>query len=205
MAHRNDDTTYGEDLLDVHQAARYLRLNEYTVRRLARESKIPAFKVGAVWRFMRSALHSWMDSQHGLSDERHILVVDDEEYVRYSLRRALEREGFFVTCASRGEEALEHMQREIPGLVLLDLKMPGMNGPEVLREIRRGWDNIPVVILTGYPESELVRRALQCSPITLVAKDASHEKIVETVKERLSRGWKVSPTNGRRAVGMTVP
>jgi len=182
----NGDLMDDGNILDVHQAARYLKLNEYTIRRLAREKKIPAFKVGAVWRFLKGALDSWMHLQHVQQGRRRVLVVDDEEYVRYSVGRMLEKAGFEVRAAAGGEEALEAMRHDVPDLVLLDLKMPGMDGPEVLQEIRRDWNDIPVVILTGYPESELVSQALRYSPITLLTKDGPREMIVEAVRKRLA-------------------
>ena len=91
-------------------------------------------------------------------------------------------EGFRSLTAPGGAEALEIFQRDVPDLVILDLRMPGMDGPTVLREIRKGWGAIPVIILTGYPDSELMNRALEYSPITLLAKPAAAEKIAATVK-----------------------
>ena len=68
-----------------------------------------------------------------------VLVVDDEEYIRYAVGRTLKRDGFCVRTASNGLQALDLMWEKVPALVVLDLKMPGMNGPEVLKEIRRNW------------------------------------------------------------------
>ncbi|MGD2174301.1 MAG: response regulator [Candidatus Brocadiaceae bacterium] len=173
------------DIFDARDAAAYLKLNEQTVRRLAREKQIPAFKVGGTWRFKKSVLDSWAEAQQDADRARDILVVDDEEPVRDFVRRVLEREGHSVTTASDGAEALELMQDHNPDCVLLDLRMPGMGGPETLKRIREGWGALPVVILTGYPEIALMHRALQYAPITLLAKPVTRDQIVEAVENLL--------------------
>ena len=170
------------EMLDAHQAAEYLGLNAQTVRLLARENGIPAFKVGGSWRFKRSFLDRWAESQQQTRrGPMHILVVDDDEPVCDWVREVLESEEFSVSAASGGAEALELMRAEVPDLVMLDLKMPEMDGPATLRKIRQHYGSLPVVILTGYPDSELMTRALEYSPITLLAKPATAEQILKTV------------------------
>ncbi len=170
------------ELLDAREAAVYLKLNEQTVRRLAREKQIPAFKVGGSWRFKRSSLEEWAEEQQTLSEPKRMLVVDDEEPVRDFLSRVLERHGYQVRCAQEGGEALELMAEEVPDCVLLDLKMPGMDGPETLKRIRESYQALPVVILTGYPEIALVHRALQYTPVTLLSKPVTRDEILQAVK-----------------------
>ena len=170
------------ELLDAREAAVYLKLNEQTVRRLARENQIPAFKVGGSWRFKRSSLEEWAEEQQTLNKPKRMLVVDDEEPVRDFLSRVLERHGYQVRCAREGNEALELMEEEVPDCVLLDLKMPGMDGPETLKRIRERYQALPVVILTGYPEIALVHRALQYTPVTLLSKPVTRDEILQAVK-----------------------
>ena len=192
------------DLLDVRQTAEYLKLNEYTVRRLARGGEIPSSKVGGVWRFRRQLLDSWFDSQSAQQVRAHVLVVDDEEYIRHAMRRVLQAEGMLVTVASSGPEALRCVDQNPPDLVLLDLKMPEMDGPEVLMEIRRREPEIPVLILTGFPDSDLVSQALDHSPITLLTKDAPEAVVVEAVHEHLRNarlGRRNDDARRSRAVG----
>jgi two-component system, OmpR family, KDP operon response regulator KdpE len=76
-----------------------------------------------------------------------ILVVDDEPQIRRVLRSTLSTQGYVITEAKTGEEALESLRRERPDLVLLDMNMPGMGGVETCREIRRGFD-APIIMLT---------------------------------------------------------
>lgn len=173
------------DVLDAREAAQYLKINEQTVRRLARDSEIPAFKVGGSWRFKRSSLDRWASSQELRQIHRNVLVIDDEEAVRTVLKRALEREEFRVETVGSGEEALTSLRDGVPDVIILDLKMPGMDGPEVLRHIREQRDDVPVIILTAYPESTLMERAMQYGPITLLSKPASPDLVVATVRKAL--------------------
>ena len=91
--------------------------------------------------------------------ERPILVVDDDPALRELLRRTLEREGYAVVEAADGRSALARIEERVPGLILLDLMMPHMNGFELLTELRARpeWRGIPVVVVTAKdltPEDE---------------------------------------------------
>jgi two-component system response regulator (stage 0 sporulation protein F) len=81
-----------------------------------------------------------------------ILVVDDEESIRFLYREELEDEGYRVITASDGEEALRKLRKEAPDLVTLDIRMPGMDGIEVLHLIRETDKEIPVIMSTAYGE-----------------------------------------------------
>ena len=173
------------DVLDARQASKYLKIREQTIRRLARDNEIPAFKVGGVWRFKRSTLDRWAEEQQGYRKHKNVLVIDDEEDVRTVVRESLEAADFKVSSASGGAEALKVMTQALPDLVILDLKMRQMDGPSVLKEIRAKWGNVSVVVLTGYPESDLMTRALVYSPLTLLSKPFTPDQLVETVKSIL--------------------
>ncbi|MCD6416688.1 MAG: response regulator [Planctomycetes bacterium] len=176
------------DVLDSREAARYLKLNQQTIRRLVRENQIPGFKVGGSWRFKKSVLDRWAESQQQAAQTRRVLVVDDEEPVREYVRRVLEREGYEVLSADDGEGAVNYVENGEPiDCVMLDLRMPGMGGPEALERIRNYKRDIPVVLLTGYPEIALMHRAMQSGPITLLAKPVSRAQILEAVENFLGR------------------
>jgi CheY-like chemotaxis protein len=102
----------------------------------------------------------------------HVLLIDDEELVRSTLRRALERAGARVSCASAGAEGLALFQASSDvRLVLLDLAMPNMGGAEVLRRLRLLDGRVPVYIMTGFlPEGLDVKGAngVITKPIDLV-------------------------------------
>src|SRR5262249_37216460 len=112
----------------------------------------------------------------------HVLLIDDEVRVRDLAKRALERQGFEVTTAENGAVALGKMKQKVPDLVITDLVMPKMDGTETLKEIRRGWDLLPVIILTGFPDNEHMKRAMDFSPFTLLAKPCPTEQLVQTIR-----------------------
>jgi CheY-like chemotaxis protein len=79
-----------------------------------------------------------------------ILVVDDEKNIRLLYKAELEDEGYKVLTASNGLEALDVLKKETVDLVLLDIKMPEMDGPEFLRHIRQFNQTLPIIISTAY-------------------------------------------------------
>ncbi len=172
-----------DDVLDARDAATYLRINEQTVRRLARENEIPAFKVGGSWRFKKSSLDAWAGEQEQRSQTRarRVLVIDDDPGIRQVVRRSLEQDGLSVDTASGSDEVLP-ITGNRPSLVFLDLKMPGMDGPSLLREIRSGWGNVPVIVITGYPDSDLMEQALNHGPVTLLSKPSTPSQIRDAVR-----------------------
>ena len=83
---------------------------------------------------------------------KRILIVDDEENIRFLYKEELEEEGFTVELAKNGEEALEKLPVFKPDLITLDIKMPGMNGIETLKRIRETERHLPIVMCSAYGE-----------------------------------------------------
>jgi excisionase family DNA binding protein len=161
-----------ETFLTTEEVLEYLQVNLRTVYRLIKAGKIPAVRVGRQWRFRKSDIDAWLDSQHShptlraaagpLSDatapaERparaarpRILVVDDEPSVRDLLVKTLALAEYQVDVAGDGRTALEKMRQDPYDLLIADLKMPGIDGLSVIREAKRYKTNLPVIIITGY-------------------------------------------------------
>jgi DNA-binding response OmpR family regulator len=99
-----------------------------------------------------------------------ILVVDDEREILDLLTDHLEDEGYAVSQAVDGEQALEGARREPPDLVLLDITIPGVNGLEVLRRLRRDHPRIPVIMITGIEDEALARSTLKMGAFDYVQK-----------------------------------
>ena len=93
-------------------------------------------------------------------DKTKILIVDDEETLRLLLRHELEQRGFDVDEAESGEIAIEKLQENHFNVVLLDIRMPGMNGMEVLRNVRQNNLADKVIMLTGVDEMKIARDSL---------------------------------------------
>ena len=85
-------------------------------------------------------------------DKKRILLVDDEEAIQLLYREEFEDEGYLVESARNGEEALAKFQVQPPDLVILDINMPGMNGIEVLRQMKDARADLPVILSSAYQE-----------------------------------------------------
>jgi two-component system nitrogen regulation response regulator NtrX len=118
-----------------------------------------------------------------------ILIVDDEESIRRSLAGILSDEGFETGTATDGEDALKALREgsEIPGVVLLDIAMPGRDGVEILAEIRQAWPGLPVVMMSGHGTIETAVRATQLGAFDFIEKPLSVEKLLLTLRHALDR------------------
>jgi len=105
------------------------------------------------------------------------LVVDDDANIRELLARALASIGWRSMVAEEGQLALDQLQRQQFDLIFLDLLMPGMNGTETFRQIRKLDPEANVVIITGYPDSALMAEALQVGPFAVMRKPFSLEEL----------------------------
>jgi excisionase family DNA binding protein len=171
-------------LMTVSEVADYLRVTKKTVYRLLLRGKIPATKVGNQWRFAQSAIDKWLQ-QNSVKGKANILVVDDEEVVRLLFKTILGEAGHDVTTVGTAAKGLEVVKEEDFDLVFLDLKMPGMDGAELFRQIKQLKPKLPVVIITGYPDSEIMARALAHGPFGVMNKPFGEADIVNAVNSFL--------------------
>src|ERR1700691_964259 len=110
-----------------------------------------------------------------------VLIVDDHPVVRSGLRTMLEsEENISVTgTAGSGKEALAEVQKFRPDVVLMDLRMPEMEGTDAIAELRRVFPDIRILVLTNYEADEYVLRALQVGALGYLLKRARPEEIVQ--------------------------
>ncbi len=116
-----------------------------------------------------------------------VLVVDDEEGIRESLSDILRDEGYRVALASSGEEALKALKADPPGLVFLDVWLPGMDGLETLVEIGKQEPELPVIMITGHGTIETAVRATKAGAYDFLEKPLSLERVVLAAKRALER------------------
>ena len=107
----------------------------------------------------------------------HILVIDDEETIRDSCEQTLSKEGYRVTTAEEGTEGLRRMKEESFDIILLDLKMPGLSGVEVLERIRKSDPDAIVIIITGYPSVESAIETLKMGAYDYISKPFTPEEL----------------------------
>ena len=115
-----------------------------------------------------------------------ILIVDDEPSILQSLSGILSDEGFEALTASNGYEALKVIEEESPDLVLLDIWMPGLDGIETLKEIKKYNPHVQVVIITGHGNVETAVKATKMGAFDLIEKPLSIDKIVVTINNALN-------------------
>jgi excisionase family DNA binding protein len=154
-----------EGFLTTEEVLEYLQVNLRTVYRLIKAGKIPAVRVGRQWRFRKRDIDAWLESQRprnirpapaaprpqaAAATRPRVLVVDDEASIRDLLSKTLALAEYDVDLAPDGRSALERL-RIIPyDLLITDLKMPGMDGLSVIREVRQRSTELPIIIITGY-------------------------------------------------------
>ena len=115
-----------------------------------------------------------------------ILVVDDEASIRQSLSGLLSDEGFEILTASNGYEALKVIDAESPDLVLLDIWMPGMDGIETLKEIKKESPYIQVIIITGHGTIETAVQATKLGAFDFIEKPLSIDKVIVAINNALN-------------------
>jgi DNA-binding response OmpR family regulator len=120
-------------------------------------------------------------------DKGRILVIDDEEIVQVSCKRTLVPEGYTVDVAASGKEGLELFEKSKYDLVLIDLKMPGMDGIEVLVNIKRQRPEQNVMIMTGYDTVEHIVESISSGAAHYLEKPFTPDTLIERIKEVLGQ------------------
>jgi two-component system nitrogen regulation response regulator NtrX len=114
-----------------------------------------------------------------------VLVIDDEVAIRDSLRMTLEYEGYEFVGAATGQEGLALVERETPDLVVLDVKMPGMDGLEVLDRLRSKGETVPVLVISGHGTISTAVEAVKKGAFDFIEKPFSSEKVLVSLRNAL--------------------
>lgn len=117
----------------------------------------------------------------------HVLVVDDEENLRRTVARILQRAGFEVTTAASGREGLTLLAQQTFDLVYMDIRMPDMTGLETLQAINANHPKLPVILFTGQPDLNSAVGALRQGAMDYLEKPLKPELIIERAKTVLAR------------------
>lgn len=176
-----------DELLTVRELAGYLKLNSATVMRKAGKGEIPAIKVGRQFRFNKGEIDKWLN-QKSVSKAGSILVVDDEPLIGQYVKDLLGREGYQVEIAASGEAGIEFISTRSFDLIFLDLVLPGLSGPEVFKRVRSINKEVPIVFITGFPDSDLMKEALNQGPFTVIKKPLNSFEIYQTLNSFINSG-----------------
>lgn len=116
----------------------------------------------------------------------HILIVEDEARIREVLRDYLEKEGYRVTCLDQGDAVIPQVKKDHPDLILLDIMLPGMNGLEVCKGVRK-FSQIPILMLTARVEEVDCVLGLELGADDYIRKPFRPREVVARVKTALRR------------------
>jgi len=120
-------------------------------------------------------------------DKKSVLVVDDEKNIRLTMSQSLEALDIPIQTAVNGEEALQKLHEETFGLVFLDLKMPGLDGMEVLRRIKGNWPKTRVIIITAHGTIASAVEAMKLGAVDFIQKPFSPGEIRDLANQVLGR------------------
>ena len=134
----------------------------------------------------------------GTAETIRLLLIDDELELLESLKSVLERRMMKVHTASTGAEGLDLLSKAVVEVVVLDLKMPGMDGLEVLRAIRKSYPGIPVVLLTGHPTTETAMLGMKQGAFGYVVKPPDIEELTDTIRKACQARFDLAIQQGQR-------
>src|SRR5205807_978878 len=121
------------------------------------------------------------------ADQKHILIVDDEEAVCWALQRALSREGHSVAAAASAEDAFTLAQKKRPDAVILDVRLPGLDGLSALGELRRLSNDAPIIVVTAHGNLNTAVRAVEGGAFDYLAKPFDLSQALDAVARALHR------------------
>jgi len=133
-----------------------------------------------------------------MNDKANILIVDDEEVVRLSHLRSLEGTDCNTRAAEDGRQALTIMEQHPADVVLLDLRMPDLDGMDVLKTIKKRWPDSEVVVITGYPSLETAKQAVQLGAFNYLAKPLGPDDVLKAANDAVNqKRWGIRSDDGQ--------
>ena len=178
-----------DGLMTASELARYLKLELRTVYRYLKDGHLPAIRVGGQWRFRKREIDQWLLQRVLPVDPKphrpRLLVVDDDVNVRKTLLDALEFSGYNAQGAEDGEAALALLREAAFDLLLVDLKMPGVDGIELIRRAKSLHPQARIIILTGYGTKETAIEALNLGVLAYLEKPIRDLGVLESAVERV--------------------
>jgi excisionase family DNA binding protein len=175
------------ELMTVKETAEYLRIPLPTVYYLVQRGQLPAIQIGGRWRIKRSLLDRDVLRNEGAGQPT-VLVVDDDPALQQLFKQFLKKAGFGRIVVGTGQEALQFADKQAFDLVFLDLKLPDMPGDEVYKALKAAHPDVPIVIITGYPDSEVLSRILAHGSVTVIQKPLEFEQLNRTVRQLGHKG-----------------
>lgn len=169
------------DLLTIKETATYLRIPLPTVYYLVQRGQLPAIRIGGRWRIKKSSLDKDV-LKEDRAGQPTVLVVDDDEDLQSLFKLFLREIGFSRVVVGTVKEALAAINKQKFDLIFLDLKLPDGPADDVYDMAKEQQSDCPIIIITGYPDSEMLDRILAKGPITVFKKPFKLEQLKNTVR-----------------------
>ncbi len=169
------------NLLTVKETAKYLRIPLPTVYYLVQRGQLPAIQIGGRWRIKKDSLDKDV-LKEDRAGQPTVLVVDDDESLQNLFRVFLKKIGFSRVVVGTVKEALAVLEKQRFDLLFLDLKLPDGPADDVYEAAKEMDPNLPVVVITGYPDSAMLNRILAKGPVTVLKKPLKLEQLKQTVR-----------------------
>lgn len=187
-----------DKLFTIDEVASYLKIPKSTIYKLSQKGKLPSCKIGKQLRFRKSSLERWLTLKEGPPADakeiegtsKRILLIDDDTLVLRTIHRFLKTHGYHVELAASGEEALEKIGKTNFDLVITDIRMPGMNGIELIKRTRemyfqRNRPALSEMVITGFADPEAEREAGRLGITDYLYKPFATTDFIETIKRKL--------------------
>jgi excisionase family DNA binding protein len=191
------------NLLTVKETAGYLQTPISTVYYLVQRGIIPAIQIGSRWRIKKSSLDRDLLHQDKQRQPT-ALVIDDDPGLQDLFRTFLKKIGFSRVVVGTAKEAIECLGKQKFDLMFLDLKLPDASGDQVFKTAKQIDPDLNVIVVTGYPDSEILDRILQVSPVTILKKPLKVEQLNQAVKMVMHNGpnWRAEQESSKLPVGL---
>jgi excisionase family DNA binding protein len=168
------------NLLTVKETAEYLRIPLPTVYYLVQRGKIPAIQIGGRWRIKKTSLDRDILRQDKQGQPT-VLVVADDPALQDLFRTFLKKIGFSRVVVGTAKEAINSLRKQKFDLMFLDLQLPDAPGDQVYKTAKQIDPDLNTIVITGYPDSEILDRILQVGPVTVLKKPLKIEQLNQTV------------------------
>jgi excisionase family DNA binding protein len=164
------------NLMTVKETAEYLRIPLPTVYYLVQRGQLPAIQIGGRWRIKKDSLDR--DILHAEEQgQPTVLVVDDEPNIQSMFKLLLKKNGLSRMVVGSGKEAISALEKQKFDLMFLDLMLPGMTGDEIYHAAKKIDPGLPVVIITGFPDSQMLDSILKHGPVMILKKPLKPDQL----------------------------
>lgn len=169
------------NLLTVKETAKYLRIPLPTVYYLVQRGQLPAIQIGGRWRVKKDALDKDV-LKEDRAGQPTVLVVDDDESLQNLFKVFLKKIGFSRVVVGTVKEALAALEKQRFDLLFLDLKLPDGSADDIYDMAKEIDPTLPIVVITGYPDSAMLDRILGKGPVTVLKKPLKIDQLKQTVR-----------------------